>query len=101
MTRCGPAMRGLCNALAAATKLRFTFPAADYVDVKILHFKSTGTGYALIESLAGAFSCGNFFAKILRRNNGAKPRRRWVFCISHYLQSVQWSAGICQSNPGG
>lgn len=55
-----PTLRDVCNQLGQLTDLQFFIPAADYADRKIPHFKSNGTGRALIDSLGAAFSVPDY-----------------------------------------
>lgn len=55
-----PTLREVLASLSALTELQFSVPAAEYADKKIPHFKSAGTGYALLDSLGGAFSIPDY-----------------------------------------
>ncbi|AVY98085.1 hypothetical protein DAI21_10635 [Lelliottia sp. WB101] len=55
-----PTLREVCAALSALTDLQFSVPAAEYADTKIPHFKSAGKGFALLDSLGGAFSIPDY-----------------------------------------
>lgn len=55
-----PSLRDVCDQLANLTGLRFYIPDAPYADEKIPHFKSSGTGQALIDSLGSAFSIPDY-----------------------------------------
>lgn len=55
-----PTLREVCAALSSLTDLQFSLPASDYADVKIPHFKSAGSGYALLDSLGAAFSIPDY-----------------------------------------
>lgn len=55
-----PTLRDVCAALSSLTDLQFSLPAADYADIKIPHFKSAGSGYALLDSLGAAFSIPDY-----------------------------------------
>lgn len=55
-----PTLRDVCAALSSLTDLQFSIPAADYADIKIPHFKSAGSGYALLDSIGAAFSIPDY-----------------------------------------
>ncbi|EPV1495297.1 hypothetical protein ACV2MU_002611 [Klebsiella pneumoniae] len=55
-----PTLREVCASLSASTDLRFFVPEARYADSRIPHFKSAGTGYALLDSLGAAFSVPDY-----------------------------------------
>lgn len=55
-----PTLRDVCAALSSLTDLQFSLPAAEYADIKIPHFKSAGSGYALLDSLGAAFSIPDY-----------------------------------------
>ncbi|HBC8969783.1 TPA: hypothetical protein KE741_003118 [Raoultella ornithinolytica] len=55
-----PTLRDVCDAVSALTGLEFVLPEADYVTTQIPHFKSSGSGYLLLEQLAGAFSIPDY-----------------------------------------
>ncbi|MEI9742736.1 hypothetical protein [Enterobacter ludwigii] len=55
-----PTLRDVCRQVESLTGLRFYIPDAGYSDIKIPHFKSGGTGLALINSLGAAFSIPDY-----------------------------------------
>lgn len=55
-----PTLHDVCAALADQTSTEFVLPAADYATTKIPHFKSSGSGYLLLDSLGDAFSIDDY-----------------------------------------
>ncbi|MDZ7322939.1 hypothetical protein N4G41_14995 [Kosakonia sacchari] len=55
-----PTLREVCASLSSLTELQFSVPAEEYADSKIPHFKSVGSGYALLDSLGEAFSIPDY-----------------------------------------
>ncbi|HEO9045968.1 TPA: hypothetical protein QIF36_004175 [Enterobacter kobei] len=55
-----PTLSEVCKAVTDLTGLQFALPDAPYVNRKIPHFKSSGTGYQLMEQLASAFNVPDY-----------------------------------------
>ncbi|RTP93099.1 hypothetical protein EKN38_25440 [Enterobacter sp. WCHEn045836] len=55
-----PTLRDVCDQLASLTGLQFYIPVADYAGKKIPHFKSNGSGMAVLDSLGRAFSIDDY-----------------------------------------
>lgn len=55
-----PTLRAVCNAVSVLTGLEFALPSADYVDKPVPHFRNTGGGWSLMDSLGGAFGIADY-----------------------------------------
>ena len=55
-----PTLRDVCDTVTTLTGIEFVLPDADYVTTQIPHFKNCGSGYLLMEQLAGAFSIPDY-----------------------------------------